>query len=144
MSRVWFRARKVPSQDSHTLPLVFSSTAVDYLLRSVPLFELEFIFLSFLSLYSPPPPPQVSRLDGYINIPFRTKSNWIQTFMQRKLNSGMSTFSTSFSKERSDLIYNVLQQTYIHAVFFIRTSKFWPSLIVLKFFHNLSLNCSYF
>ena len=25
---------------------------------------------------------------------------------------------------------------------FIRTSKFWPSLVVLKFLHNLSLNCS--
>ena len=30
----------------------------------------------------------------------------------------------------------------IHAFFFIRTSKFWPSLIVLKFLHNLSLICS--
>ena len=26
--------------------------------------------------------------------------------------------------------------------FFIRTSKFWPSLVVLKFLHNLNLNCS--
>ena len=26
--------------------------------------------------------------------------------------------------------------------FIIRTSKFWPSLVVLKFLHNLSLNCS--
>ena len=30
----------------------------------------------------------------------------------------------------------------VHAFFFIRTSKFWPSLIVLKFLHILSLNCS--
>ena len=29
----------------------------------------------------------------------------------------------------------------VHA-FFIRTSKFWPSLVVLKFLHNLSINCS--
>ena len=29
----------------------------------------------------------------------------------------------------------------IHA-FFIRTSQFWPSLIVLKFLRNLNLNCS--
>ena len=26
--------------------------------------------------------------------------------------------------------------------FYIRTSKFWPSVVVLKFLHNLSLNCS--
>ena len=30
----------------------------------------------------------------------------------------------------------------LHAFFFIRTSKFWPCLIVLKFLHSLSLNCS--
>ena len=26
--------------------------------------------------------------------------------------------------------------------FFIKTSKFWPGIVVLKFSHNLSLNCS--
>ena len=30
----------------------------------------------------------------------------------------------------------------VHAFFFIRTSKFWPSLVVLKFLHNLSLDYS--
>ena len=29
-----------------------------------------------------------------------------------------------------------------YTLFFIRTSKFWPSLVVLRFLHNLSLNCS--
>ena len=31
---------------------------------------------------------------------------------------------------------------HIHAFFFVRTSKFWPSL-VRKFLHNLSLDCSF-
>ena len=26
---------------------------------------------------------------------------------------------------------------------FIRTSKFWPRLVVLEFLHNLSLGCSF-
>ena len=30
-----------------------------------------------------------------------------------------------------------------YTLFFIRTSKFWPRLIVLEFLHNLSLNCSF-
>ena len=28
-----------------------------------------------------------------------------------------------------------------YTLFFIRTSKFWPRFVVLKFLHNLSLNC---
>ena len=31
---------------------------------------------------------------------------------------------------------------HMYTFFFIRTSKLWPSLVVLKFSHNLSLNCS--
>ena len=29
-----------------------------------------------------------------------------------------------------------------YTLFLIRTSKFWPSLVVLKFLHDLSLSCS--
>ena len=48
----------------------------------------------------------------------------------------------------TSILFGILKYKYfkliihIHAFFFIRTSKFWPSL-VLKFLHNLSLNCSY-
>ena len=35
-----------------------------------------------------------------------------------------------------------ISKQWITRFFFIRTSKIWPSLIVLKFLHNLSLNCS--
>ena len=36
-----------------------------------------------------------------------------------------------------------MSQQYSHyALFLVRTSKFWPSLVVLRFWHKLSLNCS--
>ena len=48
--------------------------------------------------------------------------------------------SRSFkSRPASVHIWHFLQPT---RFFFIGTSKFWPSLIVLKFKHNLNLNCS--
>ena len=31
----------------------------------------------------------------------------------------------------------------LHVFFITKTSKFWPRLVVLKFLHNLSLNCSF-
>ena len=31
----------------------------------------------------------------------------------------------------------------LYTLFFIRTSKFWPGLVVLKFLHNVGLTCSF-
>ena len=36
------------------------------------------------------------------------------------------------------IIGEALSQGDVHPFFFVRTSKFWPSLVVLKFLHNLS------
>ena len=45
------------------------------------------------------------------------------------------------TKSRKEFVSR-LMFFYSTPFFYIKTSKFWPSLIVLKFLHNLSLDCS--
>ena len=48
--------------------------------------------------------------------------------------------NTIYCKHQSSAA--VLQYLIAYTLFFVRTSKFWPSLIVLNFLGNFSLNCS--
>ena len=47
-----------------------------------------------------------------------------------------------FSPDQDWRFTTVLSRSLSLHAFFIRTSKLWPNLVVLKFWHNLSLSCS--
>ena len=68
---------------------------------------------------------------------------------RNKCYRSVNTARAQFDIFRTDLtLGETLTVMYLRAtnkytlIYFIRTSKFWPSLVVLKFLHNLSLNCS--
>ena len=64
--------------------------------------------------------------------------------ISKTISSHLKPFSLDFMRNSYGVIHLYLGKAYFlyfHA-FFIRTSKFWPSFVVLMCLHKLSLNCS--